>query len=417
MLGVYNYLLIACFGNDTAANAEKASYALELPGFSKVCQEAAAMTAMSKIENKALSQLKRLLVNKDAVDVVHWGNKVASVYPKTEEYHYQRVKYFEDALNETGHPKCGNITMDNIDQCSSEHCLLKAINHFYTMIADPSQLSKYPLLYPPDMKFTDVDALKFVINLVTELHNPAAFSMAGETKLQVHHGHLALDANTSIKTTAYELARGQACDIYADKYTSHWNSGWTHYRSLGLGFYQSAVTEFGTTLEENLAAFKKWGVETAANRCAFMTLYPHGFNLGQREVDANYRNHMRNLVLKAGVRMSVVIQKILDVQKAGGLRKGSGIDVPVEVSYGRGSHEQVIRNIHNETSKFQILFINVGVIAVIVFFGWLLLIRDPNAAESVAYGTGANDSKKQQPAASNTSGISMSQMLGKDKSN
>jgi len=416
-MGLFNYILFATFGNNISVLGEQSSYALEHPGFSKVCQEAAAMTAMSKIENKALSQLKRLLVNKDAVDVVHWGNKVASVYPKTEEYHYQKLKYSAEALNETGHPKCANITFDNIDNCSDDHCLLRALDHFYTKITDPHQLNKYPLQYPADMNFTDVDALKFVINLVTELHNPGAFSMAGETKLSVHHGHLALDAHSNIKTTAYELARGQACDIYADKYTSHWNSGWTHYRSLGLGFYQQAVAEFGTTLEENLNAFRKWGVETATIRCAFMTLYPHGFNLGQREVDANYRNHMRNLVLKAGVRLSVVIQKILDVQKAGGLRKGSGIDVPVEVSYGRGQ-QQSARNLHNETSKFHILLINVGVISVIVFFGWLLLIRDPNAAESVAYGTGANDTKKQQPSsAAMPSGISMSQMLGKDKSN
>eukprot|EP00915_Cephaloidophora_sp_WS-2016_P010681 GHVH01015737.1.p1 GENE.GHVH01015737.1~~GHVH01015737.1.p1 ORF type:complete len:420 (+),score=53.43 GHVH01015737.1:164-1423(+) len=409
---ITNLMLI---GSSSAAPEDV--YHLESPGFSKVCQEAIAMTAMSKVDSKALSQLKRLLANKDAVDVVDWGNKVAKKYPLTESYHYQTVKYDSNAYdgNDKSAVKCANLTLDNIGNCHRGPCLLDVLAHFYVRLTDPARLSDFPLKYPKDMEFSDVDAIKLVINLLTELHNPMAFSMDGDATPALSHGHVLVNRDLSLKTTTYDLGRGQLCDISSINFNTQWNSGWTHHQNVGGNVYANVDKAFGRSTDENLAMFKQWAVETASRRCTMMDMWRHGFSITNADIERAFNKLVKKELLMAGIRMSVAAHRILDVQKGSALRQAGGlIDVPVDASYGKVSLHRIENSMPNsDHSVIHVFLVNVTIITIVLFVGWYLLVRDPYASDKEAYGSSATGKQASTP--SRTSVIPAS-LVGKDKS-
>merc|ERR1712126_559270 len=126
------------------------------------------------------------------------------------------------------------------------------------------QLSPYKLDYPPNMDFHDSDSLRFVIGLMTHLHNPAAYRLGDQFDKEIK-GQV-----DDLKTNAYALMNGLICDIVKRENSVWWNSGWSHYMTLGQKALETAKKEYGETLEDHLDAIDNWAIDTMKLRCSVL---------------------------------------------------------------------------------------------------------------------------------------------------
>ena len=93
--------------------------------------------------------------------------------------------------------------------------------------------------------------------------------------------------------------------------------------------------------------------------------------------DQDFNQHfwtLKNKVLVAGVRLSIVLSRVLETQSGGALRKGSNIVVPVDVDVIVGSRTTPLwmRN----------LLLNSGIFLAVVFLLWVLFIRSGSARQA-----------------------------------
>merc|ERR1712203_379172 len=117
-------------------------------------------------------------------------------------------------------------------KCEDNICLLQAIKHFYgKILADEGRKTDYPQIdynkVAKGIKFTDADAVKMLINLLGDLHQP------------LHVGFATDDNGRSVQLTY----RGKPMSLYDvwDKGVSEdlrnqesgfWLGGWTHVRAI-----------------------------------------------------------------------------------------------------------------------------------------------------------------------------------------
>jgi hypothetical protein len=268
----------------------------------KVGHEAVGMTAMSALSPVAVTAIKHLMRGKDVADVAAWAHKVNDKFPWTSALHFQKQPDNQCSVSV------------NDEKCDGNLCLLPALKYFFAHLTG----EKGPeLKLKGGVKFTDADALKYLINLIGDLHQPM---------------HLGFESHNSGKEIQVEY-RGKTMDLFTfldsgisaevlQHENQFWWSGWTNIREER----QEYAEDQQTWKKLGAASFDKWANETARIVCDTVerlptTKQPLGKRGDKVRVDTSlYEAWRRDVVLKqilrAGGRLAIVLNGILDTRKA-----------------------------------------------------------------------------------------------------
>lgn len=275
--------------------------------------EAIGMTTMSALQNGPTAQVKRLMGGKDAVDVAAWAHKVNKKYPWTLQLHFQKQPAW----------KCDNVDVSN---CPDNRCLLKALKHFYGRLVNKPLES---IDWGAGIKLTDADCVKYIINLIGDLHQP------------LHVGFAEDDTGRNISVNF----RGRTMSLYDfwDKELAQavikdspgfWWGGWTHVQRTRSEYEKDSAA----WNKDGVQMFNTWAAETLKFACEDVYRNPvSGRNLvdeakengGIVRIDHNlfeaWKREMLSKILVAGARTAIVVNSILAQREAGHLQSGSGV--------------------------------------------------------------------------------------------
>jgi hypothetical protein len=148
--------------------------------FDLEAHDAIGQTATSAMDQAAIRQVKRLLGGQDPSDVAGWGHQVDDTFPAIEKLHFQP---HEGTL-------CDNVASAPV-KCEDNICLVEAIKHFYGRILkdegrtpekviDIDHRKFTSITDSKPIKFTDADAVKMLINLIGDLHQPLALGYSAD---------------------------------------------------------------------------------------------------------------------------------------------------------------------------------------------------------------------------------------------
>eukprot|EP00927_Polykrikos_kofoidii_P071986 TRINITY_DN68161_c0_g1_i1.p1 TRINITY_DN68161_c0_g1~~TRINITY_DN68161_c0_g1_i1.p1 ORF type:complete len:435 (+),score=61.69 TRINITY_DN68161_c0_g1_i1:111-1307(+) len=266
-------------------------------GWDKDGHEAIGMTTMSALEAEPMSQIKRLMHGKDAVEIAAWAHKVNKKFPWTSELHFQRQP---------------TMTCEGADLslCPGNRCLVKALQHFF------GRLVNKPLVeidWGAGIKLTDSDCLKYIINLLGDLHQPLHFAVTPGI----------IGSNVSVIFRDREMSMFDFWDKELTQATirgepTFWWGGWTHVKRTRVEFERD-----GALWKQNGAAeFWRWANETAEYMCHHVYLNPvtgrsilsemkSGKLHVTEELFEQWKREMLSKMLVAGARTAIVLNAIL----------------------------------------------------------------------------------------------------------
>lgn len=279
-------------------------------------------TAMSAMRGNAVSQVKRLTRGKDVVDVAGWADKVRAKYPTTEPLHFQ----MQSASDST---PCTTITLDN---CKEGLCLVNALTHFYGRVT--SQNLK-EMNYPEGIiTLTDADALKYLINLIGDLHQPMHLANLDDNAGRSTWVKHSTDMHTVANVTLYSLWENDMIQKYRTMNAKFWDGGWTHVNSIGKSFFQQEKTKWDALAQDQKhRAFLAWAGDSRRIFCESIQNVPlrNVALTNSTEIypalEHVWMEEIKRKILQAGVRVAIVLNSILEQREASKLRQGSGIDL------------------------------------------------------------------------------------------
>jgi hypothetical protein len=181
--------------------------------------------------------------NKDVADVAGWAHKVNEKFPWTTELHYQVQPDRQCYASQTE------------KNCKDNHCLLQALKYFYGLLTDEP---KPDLKLKSGVKFTDADSLKYLINLLGDLHQPLHLGFESDEsgkKIQASYRGQTTDLFTFVN------ARMAASVIQTEQ--QFWWSGWTNIRAEEGQYTQDQRT----WKDLGVNAFNLWANETSRVVC------------------------------------------------------------------------------------------------------------------------------------------------------
>mmetsp|Transcript_42561 Transcript_42561/g.112310 ORF Transcript_42561/g.112310 Transcript_42561/m.112310 type:complete len:397 (-) Transcript_42561:43-1233(-) len=286
--------------------------------------DAIGQTSASGMDQRAIKQLKRLMGGKDASDVAGWGHQVDDTFPGFAKLHFQE--------HDDGAEFCASKA-DLRAKCEGNVCLVQALKHFYgRILSDEAQKMEYPAIdyssIAKGIKVTDADALKMLINLLGDLHQPLHLGYSGDDmgrKVRV------IFRNKEI--SLYEFWDSTISETVRNEESNFWLGGWTHVHRIQDDF------EADKAKWAKLGAFKmfdEWAQESVTFACKKAYMLPGGKMLaGPNAVqgptiidDAAYRElraaFLRQILL-AGERTAIVLNDILENKGASKLTLGSGL--------------------------------------------------------------------------------------------
>jgi len=277
------------------------------------------------MDQPAIKQVKRLLDGKDASDVAGWGHQVDDTFPGMARLHFQ-------VHDDQAKPWCD--VESRVPKCDDNICLLSAIKHFYgEVLSDEGRKMDYPKIdyakVHKGITFTDADAVKMLINLIGDLHQPMHVGFAGD------------DMGRSIQVKF----KGQQMSLYDfwDKGISEtiqkeeanfWLGGWTHVGRIRADFESDSKKwkEDGA-----FKSFDRWAEESVKFACETAYVHPQtkkkfgGPASSSEVIDiddtayAAYKADWLKRILIAGERTAIVLNDILDAAGAAKLADGSKV--------------------------------------------------------------------------------------------
>lgn len=290
--------------------------------------DAIGQTSASAMDQPAIKQVKRLLDGKDASDVAGWGHQVDDTFPGMERLHFQ-------VHDDQAAPWCE--VDKRVAKCEDNICLISAIKHFYgKVLADEGRKMDYPQIdYTKAHKgitFTDADAVKMLINLIGDLHQPMHVGYAGDD----------MGRSIQIKFKGQQMSlydfwdRGISETIQKEE-ENFWLGGWTH-----VGRVRSEFDNDSKKWKEE-GAFKsidRWADESVKFACETAYVHPQtkkklgGPAWSSEVIDfddrayASYKADWLKRILIAGERTAIVLNDILDA--AGAAKLGDGTKVKTD---------------------------------------------------------------------------------------
>ncbi|PFH32363.1 S1/P1nuclease [Besnoitia besnoiti] len=395
---------------------------LRATAFKVQAHEAVSMTTLSGLSTSANQALRRLLNGKDLADVAGWAHRVSDKYPDTARLHFM------------AQPTCPAkpIRLEDVELDSSfckekGNCLLEAITYFFFHLVDPDQnqvqqkdpevMTTTNFVFPHGIKTTDADAVKYIINLIADMHEPLHLGSQDDNfgrNVVVQYN----DGAQMRLTSFYNYIEGVLIDKTIKQRQYFWFSGWTHVNSI-KGSYDSEKTLFATHKEK---MFSRWTKENRVVLCN--ELYPQlrktgkdaraaAKALGNANVDdfataalSTFKSSdavplfeidtaaefalfevLKKRILLAGARVAIVMNHILQVREKtdlGKLRQGSGVaDVVDSVEPPLAVEDMSMVYLKNFLTNFAIFLV------ILLFFAYISRFYSSPPGHSPAHRGGA----------------------------
>eukprot|EP00916_Digyalum_oweni_P011168 GHVL01018543.1.p1 GENE.GHVL01018543.1~~GHVL01018543.1.p1 ORF type:complete len:390 (+),score=71.38 GHVL01018543.1:84-1253(+) len=331
--------------------------------------EAIGMTAMSALKGKALSQVKRLMNGKDVVDVAGWAHLVNAKYNGTIAMHFQGQA-------------TKNCELD-VDDCPGGVCLHRALEHFYGRLTGKNKDDPdIAMAYPEGITLTDADAVKYLINLIGDMHQPLHVGFQYDNM-----GRNIYASFRNKKHTLYDLWDSVLVQTTMQEKPAFWNGGWTHVNSIQKQFED----EKKEWKEKGPKMFKEWMQDNLNVACSSIYKDPTTNQwIGDEFIVSGlqYRiwfEKMEDRLLVAGARTAIVLNSILETREAQSLRVGSGVSGIVDPA------EQIHPTVGRSTSSRQsswIIALGTNLCIVLIVLATFLYITK-------FYGTGSSGGSHQ----------------------
>eukprot|EP00929_Paragymnodinium_shiwhaense_P008371 TRINITY_DN112324_c0_g1_i1.p1 TRINITY_DN112324_c0_g1~~TRINITY_DN112324_c0_g1_i1.p1 ORF type:complete len:450 (-),score=131.64 TRINITY_DN112324_c0_g1_i1:41-1390(-) len=359
--------------------------------------DAIGQTVASAMDPQAVRQVKRLMDGQDASDVAGWGHKVDETFPGMNRLHYQ--------VHDDASGWCGDVEK-RVAKCDDNICLVEAIKHFYgKVLAAEGRKVDFPSIdyskVAKDVKFSDADMVKLLINLLGDLHQPMHVGYSGDDsgkKVQVKFQGKTMSLYDFWDKTISETVRTEE--------ENFWLGGWTQVRSIMSEWEQDKEL---WKKEGAFKMFERWAAETVKFACETAYTLPSGKKLagpdaasGPVEIDRSDYMALRSAWLKqillAGERTAIVLNDILDAKGAAKLVEGQGVKTKADEDDKREKDEwekqrqEERKKEKKDTGRrptvakgptFQprILLINGSIAAVVVSIFLLVVNHGPNPAQ------------------------------------
>jgi hypothetical protein len=180
------------------------------------------------------------------------------------------------------------------------------------------------------VKLTDADCLKYLINLMGDLHQPLHVGF--------DEGDMGRNITVSFRgreMSLYEVWDKELAQAVIKDSPGFWWGGWTHVQRTRSEYEKDAVR----WKEDGVGMFEQWATESL--KFAFEDVYripTSGKDIvaeaassgGVFRVDDNlfeaWKREMLSKMLVAGARTAIVVNSILAQREAGELHAGSGVD-------------------------------------------------------------------------------------------
>lgn len=272
-------------------------------GWDKDGHEAIGMTTMSALEGPAVAQVKHLMGGRDAVDVAAWAHKVNKKYAWTLDLHFQRQPTWQ----------CKGVDMS---VCPDNRCLLKALKHFY------GRLVNQPIVnveWPDGVKLTDADSVKYLINLLGDLHQP--MHLGAE---QDNMGRNLTVVFRNKKMSLYDMWDSEITQAIIRDSPGFWWGGWTHVQRTRVEYEQDGAR----WKKDGVVMLDRWAEESAKYLCDNVYVNPlTGRRITEQMVDGVVRideglyelwkREMLSKMLVAGARTAIVLNSVLRHREGG----------------------------------------------------------------------------------------------------
>ncbi|PHJ17880.1 s1 p1nuclease [Cystoisospora suis] len=413
--------------------ATSALYISPVIGFKVQAHEAVSMTTLSGLSTSANQALRRLLNGKDLADVAGWAHRVSDKYPDTAALHFMQQESCPSKPIRIEDIKLSTSSCEN-----KGNCLLEAITYFFFHLVDPEQNTKPQapdsdvvtttnFVFPHGIKTTDADAVKYIINLIADMHEPLHLGSAEDDygrNLVVQYTDV--DGNTRL-TTFYNYIEAILIEKTIKQRQYFWFSGWTHVNSI-KGAYDTEKTLFATNKEK---MFSQWAKENRGVLCneLYTKLRKTGKDaraaakaLGDAFVDEYAKKALENIaawgknkkstnendgtlyevdvtsefaifeilkkrILLAGARIAIVMNHILQVREKkdlGKLRQGSGVaDVVDTIDPPLSVEDMSMVYLKNFLTNLSIFLV------ILLFFVYISRFYSSPPAHSPIHGRGA----------------------------
>jgi len=233
--------------------------------------------------------------------------------------------HFQVHDDSNGQPHCGPADQ-RVSRCEDGVCLLNSIKHFYgKILKDEGRTIDFPDIdynkVHPGLKFNDADAVKMLINLLGDLHQPLHVGYASDD-----NGHSVKVKFRGHEMTLYDLWDKGISETVRKDQAGFWYGGWTHVRAISAEF--EADKAFWKK-EGSFKSFEKWMDETIKFACEKVYVHPttgkhlagphaeHGqvIHIDEAAYQAWNQAWLRQLLL-AGERTAIVLNDILDASGA-----------------------------------------------------------------------------------------------------
>ncbi|CXI30750.1 P1 nuclease, putative [Plasmodium berghei] len=335
--------------------------------------EAIGMVTMSGLKNNQLYELKKILNGKDIVDIGRWCHLVHSKIKGAESMHYNLQN---------------NDCQKAIFKCEDENglCLINSIKYFYNKLMETPNSSNYSdnenektkeipnkiiFKYPKNINFTDSDSLKYLVSLIADMHQPLRISYKydnGGRNIKIYYRN---NQGAKIKSTLFEYIENDLINKMIEKYQSSWYSGWTHINRI----YDQHKKDEILFKEKGINAIEIWATEIVNDFCydfylnnyvsSFLTNVKNElhFNTNKeidipKDLEFQFERLIKLNILKAGSRISIILNHIFANKSFSNFRKISELD--------KGQYDKLENYNSSSTYKRNALLINLAILLSIV---------------------------------------------------
>ncbi|EAZ51586.1 S1/P1nuclease [Cryptosporidium parvum Iowa II] len=317
------------------------------------------MTTISGLQNNFSQKLRRLMNGKDIVDISGWGERVSKKHPSTLPFHFQgqsKGDYFKNG--ELGNDFKEKFILKSDSNCKhTGHCLVPMIKHlYYRLIGDNS---KFKINYPEGIQLTDSDSIKFLINLIGDLHQPMHFGFIEDGLGREIKGMMSING-TNERLSLFEIwESGIARKLKTEK-PQFWFGGWTHILAI-RDIFDKELLLWKERGIEMINDWAKENFEIVTNEIYFHPISKQpiidNFNVDVT-LEFAWLEIFRSRILIAGARLSIILNDILK------LREGKEKPFRVTNSLLLSSDEDISHNISDpiigiNVNRKQTLEINV----------------------------------------------------------
>ncbi|KAJ1607450.1 putative S1/P1nuclease [Cryptosporidium canis] len=317
------------------------------------------MTTLSGLQNNFSHKLKRLMNGKDIVDISGWGERVSKKHPSTLPFHFQsqsKGSLVKDSESTGGTDFKNMYVVWSDSNCKQNgHCLIPMIKHlYYRLIGDQS---KFEISYPEGIQLTDSDSMKFLINLIGDLHQPMHFGFIEDNLGREITGIMNING-TDEKLSLFEIWESGITRKLKIEKPQFWFGGWTH------------ILAIRDTFDRELLLWKKKGIDViddwAKESISIMynEVYSHPISkqpvMNHFNIDITlefaWLEIFRNRILIAGARLSIVLNEILRLRE--GKEKPFRATNSLLLSSDEDISHQVAGSMAGHTYKKQMIEIN-----------------------------------------------------------